>query len=139
MKKHLLSGTALVAAAMLVAGGAVAADKKMMKPSMTVNGSSDVVIGGILNEEQKVGGTDEATDTSALDTRTDAEIHFNGRATLDNGLKIHMRAELEGQNDVASGTKDDFMDEYFVSVSGSFRPDHHRRHRRRADQDADRA
>ncbi len=120
MKKHLLSGTALVAAAMLASGGALAADKKMMKPSMTVNGSSDVVVGGILNEEQDEGGKDVAKDTSALDTRTDAEIHFNGRATLDSGIKVHMRVELEGQNDAASGTTDDLIDEYFVSVSGSF-------------------
>ena len=120
MRKQLLAGTALVAATMLVAGGAVAADKKMMKPSISVNGSSDVVIGGILNEEQEEGGVDVAKDTSALDTRTDAEVHFNGRATLDSGMKIHMRVELEGQNDVASGTKDDIIDEYFLSVSGSF-------------------
>ena len=31
MKKQLMAGTALVAAAMLAAGGALAADKKMMK------------------------------------------------------------------------------------------------------------
>jgi hypothetical protein len=31
MKKHLLCGTALVAAAMFVAGGAVATDKKIIK------------------------------------------------------------------------------------------------------------
>ncbi len=122
MKKLLLSGTALAAATMLVAGGAVAADKKMMKPSMTVNGSADAVIGGILNEEQKVGGTDVAKDTSALDSRMDAEIHFNGRATLDSGLKIHMRVELEGQDATHPGNAGgpDMVDEYFVSVSGSF-------------------
>ena len=39
MKKQLLAGTAFVAAAMLVAGGAMAQDKmkkKMMKPSISV-------------------------------------------------------------------------------------------------------
>ena len=116
-----MSATALVAASMLAAGGAVAADKKMMsKPSMTVNGSSDVVIGGILNEEQKSKGKDDSPDTSAMDVRTDAEIHFNGRATLENGLKIHMRAELEGQNGATASNNDDLVDEYFVSVSGAF-------------------
>ena len=120
MRKHMLCGTALAAATMLVAGGALAADKKAMKPTLSVNGSADIVVGGILDESQEVGGKDVAKDTSALDTRMDAEIHFNGRATLDNGMKIHMRVELEGQNDVASGTKDDIIDEYFVSVSGSF-------------------
>ena len=38
MKKQLLAGTAIVAAAMFVAGGAMAQDKKMMKPSISVNG-----------------------------------------------------------------------------------------------------
>ena len=120
MRKHMLCGTALAAATMLVAGGALAADKKAMKPTLSVSGSADVVVGGILDEAIEKGGKDDATDTSALDTRMDAEVHFNGRATLDNGMKIHMRVELEGQNDVASGTKDDIIDEYFVSVSGSF-------------------
>ena len=119
MRKELLAGMALVAAACLAAGGALAADKKG-KPSITVNGYADVVIGGILNEEQKSGGKDVAKDTSAADVRTDGEIHFNGRATLDSGLKIHMRVELEGQDATSPGTSTDEIDEYFVSVSGSF-------------------
>ena len=120
MRKHMLCGTALAAATMLVAGGALAADKKAMKPTLSVSGSADVVVGGILDETIEEGGKDKATDTSALDTRMDAEVHFNGRATLDNGMKIHMRVELEGQNAAAGTNKDDLIDEYFVSVSGSF-------------------
>ena len=122
MRKHLMAGTALVAATMLAAGGALAADKKMMKPSITVNGSGDFVVGGILNEEQKSGGADVATDTSAVDSRTDAEIHFNGRAQTDNGLKFHMRVEVEGQDATHPGNAGgpDIIDEYFLSVSGSF-------------------
>ena len=121
MQRHLLYGTALVAASMLAAGGAVAADKmKMSKPSISVNGSVDAVVGGILNEEQEAGGVDVAKDTSAMDARTDSEIHFNGRATLENGLKIHMRVELEGQDATSPGRKDDIIDEYYLSVSGAF-------------------
>ena len=114
MRKQLLAGTALAAATMLVAGGAVAADKKMMKPSISVNGYYDQLIGGVLDEEQAVNGEDMAPDTSGLDVRTDTEIYFNGRATLDNGMKIHARWQLEGQQD------DDHIDEYFISVAGSF-------------------
>ncbi len=54
MKKQLLAGTAFVAAAMLVAGGAMAQDKmkkKMMKPSISVNGYYEAVVGGILDED----------------------------------------------------------------------------------------
>ena len=44
MRKQLMAGTALVAAAMLVAGGATAQDKKkMVKLIMSVNGSADAV------------------------------------------------------------------------------------------------
>ena len=122
MRKALMTGTALVAAGMLATGGAVAADKKMMKPSISVNGYADVVIGGVLNEDQESGGMDVSKDTSALDVRTDGEIHFNGRATTDNGLKFHMRVELEGQDATHPGNRGgpDIIDEYFVSVSGSF-------------------
>ena len=125
MRTHLMAGTALVAATML-AGGALAADKKMMKPSISVNGYYEAVVGGILDETIEKDGQDNATDTSALDTRTDAEIHFNGRATTDNGMKIHVRVELEAQNNhsqpigAGSGALGDPIDEYFVSVSGSF-------------------
>ena len=119
MRKQLLAGTALVAATMLVAGGAVAADKKMMKPSISVNGYYEGVVGGILDEDNDTAAG--MADTSAIDTRTDAEIHFNGRGTADNGIKVHVRVELEGQNNhSASNAGGDPIDEYFVSVSGSF-------------------
>ena len=113
MKKHVLYGTAFAAATMLVAGGALAADKK--KPSISVNGYYDALVGGILDESQEKGGKDMAADTSGADVRTDTEIHFNGRATLDTGMKIHARVEMEGQQ--GGGER---IDEYFLSVSGSF-------------------
>ena len=114
MKKILLSGTALAAATMLAAGGAVAADKKMMKLSISVNSYYEGVVGAILDEETE-------SDTTALDTRTDAEIHFNGRGTLENGMKVHARVELEGQNNhSAADAGGDPIDEYFLSVSGAF-------------------
>ena len=141
MRKQLLAGTALVAAAVFAAGGAAAQGKKMMKPSISVNGYYQTVVGGILDDTQETKYTykgmgniaafgtldDEAIapkakrndkkDTSALDTRTDAEVHFNGRASTDDGIKYHMRVELEGQNDTSPT---DPIDEYFLSISGSF-------------------
>ena len=113
---------------MLAAGGAAAADKmKMSKPSISINGSYDALIGGILNEEWNRPGGDEAPDTTGLDVRSDVEIHFNGRATTDNGMKIHARVELEGANHhsqaapgVNGGGNGDPIDEYYLSVSGSF-------------------
>ena len=115
MRKQLLSGTALVAAAMLVAGGATAEDKKMMKPSISVNGFAEYVVGGIVESDM-----DE--NQSSLDTKADTEIYFNGRATLDSGLKVHAHWQLEGQSNAGKGpsTAGDTIDEYFLSVSGSF-------------------
>ena len=115
MRKQLMAGTALVAATMLAAGGAAAQDKKMMKPSISVNGYYEATVGGILDESQETDGVDMATDTSSLDARTDAEVHFNGRGALDNGLKIHARWELEAQSNGG-----DWVDEYFLAVSGAF-------------------
>ena len=122
MRKQLMAGTALVAATMLVAGGAAAQDKKMMKPSISVNGYYEGVVGGILDEDNDTAAGQ--ADTPALDTRTDAEVYFNGRATTDNGMKIHAHIQLEGMDEHAAGhnagSADDPIDEYFISVSGSF-------------------
>ncbi|MDE0174990.1 MAG: porin [Defluviicoccus sp.] len=114
-----MAGTALVAATML-AGGALAADKKMMKPSISVNGYYDAIMGGVLDETHEMGGEDVAVDTSGLDVKTDTEVHFNGRATLDNGMKLHARWEFEGQEQGSRAVAGDWNDEYFLSVSGSF-------------------
>ncbi len=122
---------------MLAAGGALAADKKMMKPSISVNGYYEGVVGAVISETIETdrmvygdtdgkpdmeevlptsGAQDKAIPSSAIDTRTDAEIHFNGRAMLDNGVKIHARAELE----VQQGGGGEQTDEYFIAVSGGF-------------------
>ena len=131
MRKQLMAGTALVAAAMLVAGGAAAQDKKkMMKPSVSVGGFYNVIVGGFLDENAETsspsGSTSTKSDTSALDVRTNGEVWFKGSATLDNGIKIATRVELEGQNHqsheegAGSGKDADPIDHYFVSVSGGF-------------------
>ena len=120
MRKALMAGTALVAAGMLASGGAVAADKKMMKPSISVNGYYDALVGGVLDETHETDGADVSVDTSGLDVKTDSEVHFNGRATLDNGMKIHARWEFEAQEQGSRAVAGDWNDEYFLSVSGSF-------------------
>ena len=67
------------------------------------------------------------------DQHSDAEIHFNGSVTLDNGIKIRTRVELEGNSlpdagiggnvsngGKAAGTAEDFIDENWMRISGSF-------------------
>ena len=134
MRKQLMAGTALVAATMLVAGGASAQDKKMMKPSLTVNAAHQQVISGIADRSQKAkwshtdgtsGEISTEVDTSAIDVRGNTEVHFNGSATLDNGMKITARVALEGQSHTSDGKPspangNDQIDESWVAVSGSF-------------------
>ena len=124
MRKQLLAGTALVAATMLVAGGAVAADKKMMKLLISMGGFFNHEVGGLLDrtEETKVTAADgtvtkmnDEQDTSTIDSRSDVEVFFSGSATLDNGIKISTRVELEGDTDAK-----DQIDETFMTISGSF-------------------
>ncbi len=103
---------------MLVAGGAMAAEKKMMKPSISVNGYFTAHLSGILDENVDL-------NAPAVDLRSDSEVHFNGSATLDNGLKIKVRWELEGNSHTSGGKPspangNDQLDEVWVSVSGSF-------------------
>ena len=123
MRTHLMAGTALVAATMLAAGGAAAQDKKMkaMAPSISVGGFYNVIVGGFLDEADETGNQDNTVDTSALDVRTNGEVHFNGSATLDNGIKVATRVELEGQNNHSHASAGgDPIDHYFLSVSGTF-------------------
>ena len=121
MRQYLMAGTALATAAMLVAGGALAADKKMMKLSISVNGYYTVHMSGIVDDDANT------VDLNApgVDVRSDSEVHFNGRGTLDNGIKVHVRWELEGNSHTSDGKPspangNDQIDEVYVTVSGSF-------------------
>ena len=77
--------------------------------------------GGNLDLSQETNGADATKDTTALDGGTDAEIHFNGRGTADNGVKLHARVEPEGQNNHSVGEVGGGpIDESFLSLSGSY-------------------
>jgi hypothetical protein len=109
LKKQLLTSTALVAAgAFAFAGQAMA--QKMSKPTLTLSGWDEQIIGFANNDKP-------STYTGAgngFDAQTDSEIHFNGSSTLDNGIKVQFRVELEGN------TSTDMIDENWMRVSGSF-------------------
>jgi predicted porin len=50
-----------------------------------------------------------------FDQWSDKEIHFNGRTTLDNGLTVGFRIELEGNTDAS-----DQIDESYMFIEGRF-------------------
>lgn len=108
MKKQLLTSTALVAAGVLAFTGPALAQGK---PTLTVGGGTEQLFG--------VGENDDAFDAAngartGFDQISDTEVHFNGSVTLDNGIKIRTRVELEGNQ---SG---DQIDENWMRISGSF-------------------
>jgi hypothetical protein len=114
MKKHLLGTTALVAAGMFAMVDTAAAQTKVQPIQVSVGGywaeyisyTSQDDVGATTN-----GGSGEIT---KFDQFSDKEIHFNGRTTLDNGLTIGFRAELE------ANTEADQIDESFMFVEGRF-------------------
>ena len=108
------------AALMIAAAPALAAG-----PTLKLGGYYDQKFS--ISEEDANRGT-----TSDLDVRNDVEIYFLGAATLDNGIKIRTRVELEGGT-VGDGNRDpgnvpdpagdnsfDQIDEAFMTLSGSF-------------------
>ena len=126
MKKQLLTSTALVAAGAIAFSGAAIA-----KPKITIGGGAEQIIG--------IGTNDAAFDEAqgqriGFDQHSDGEVHFNGSVTLDNGIKIKTRVELESNSaDTASGRNSnvingapgstnaaDTIDEHWMRISGSF-------------------
>lgn len=78
----------------------------------------DVKVGGYM--EQFVAYADSDIETlggdefDGVDSKQDAEIHFKPSITLDNGIKIGVDVQLEGN------TSGDTIDESFLFISGSF-------------------
>jgi outer membrane protein OmpU len=133
MKKQLLTTTALVAAGVLTITGSALAQK----PTLSLGGSTEQIFG--------VGQNDDAFDAAngqriGFDQHSDTEVHFNGSVTLDNGIKIRTRVELEGNSaDTTAGRNSnvingapgtasngtgggsaDTIDENWMRISGSF-------------------
>jgi hypothetical protein len=76
-------------------------------------------VGGFFREAYLVVADDDGPQELGFDRNTDgffndAEIHFVGRTTLDNGLEVGARVELEGETD------GDQIDEAWVWFSGGF-------------------
>ena len=113
--KKLLGTTALVAAAFATAP-AMAADKIKMKVGGYFVGSVAAVFDADILPAGTV-GQDERT----IRFGREAEIHFKGSTTLDNGIEIGVKAELELTEDVTSGNQnDDVIDESYIWVEGAF-------------------
>ena len=107
MRRRLLASTACIGAG-IAAGPAWAAD------------GIKLGLGGFFNEAYMVTLDDDSEGELGNERSTDgffndAEIHFFGRTTLDNGLTVGAHIELEGEDDDS-----DQIDEAYVYFSGGF-------------------
>ena len=120
MKRILLGTTALVAAGVLGAGDAEA------KFDVTIRGNYTVGY-GLVNEDDDGGAVPESgykrQNQSILQ---DAEVHFRFEQTLDNGLAVGGRVELEGATNGGAGSRasgsagGDQIDEKWGYLRGGF-------------------
>jgi hypothetical protein len=110
--RQLLATSALVAAGLLTGTGPAFAQAngpaQKSRPTLTINGWVEGIV-GTSNQDTSIVGT-----RVGWDSQWDSEFHFNGAVTLDNGIQIKTRAELEGE---VSG---DQWDEVYMTIGGGF-------------------
>jgi outer membrane protein OmpU len=115
MRRRLLQTTALCALATAELVSPAARAQTKVQPI-------EVSIGGFHGQFVSYVDQDDAGDRTngrsgkftPVDVTSDSEIHFNGRTTLDNGLTLGFRLELEGN------TAADQIDESYMFVEGAF-------------------
>ena len=107
MKRLLYGTSALVTAGVLMSGPAAAAGLEA-----SLNGYMEQWFGfrSVDNDH-----TIDGDDVNTLDVKSDTEVHFNARATLDNGLKVLYNVQLEGNNFGGAS-----IDESYLQLTGSF-------------------
>jgi len=107
--KHILLGTTALVAAGLMAGPAAAQEGV----KLGLGGFYYGALGGNVDEDFDANGFSD-DDKNTWDFKQDVEVHFKGEATLDNGLTVGARVEIEGQQ------SDDQIDEVFAYFRGGF-------------------
>ena len=117
MKKVLLGTTALVAAGLLVSGVAYAQDEEMMEEMAPAEPIS-VSVGGYYNAAIGFASGSAATDVQSPSIAQDIEIGVGGSTTLDNGVTVGVKANIEGNS--GDGSDSASLDERWIYFSGSF-------------------
>lgn len=126
MKKILLGSSAIVAAG-LFSAPAIAADPI----ALSLGGYYRVAFYGVFSgDDEAAAATDHAGTANPYNSQpdanlnnshmsTDGEVHFNGSTTLDNGIGVAVRVELE-ITDNGPGSTTDILDEHYITLSGGF-------------------
>ena len=110
MKKTLLGTTAMVAAG--VVAGQAAADGIELGLGGYYNAAAGANISEDFNGSYNLPGNN--TDTRWGAFRQDVEVYFDGKMTLDNGITVGTRVQLEGQQ------SNDQIDEVWAYFQGGF-------------------
>jgi predicted porin len=108
MKKVLLGSTALIAAGLIV-GDAAAADGVKLSLGGYYRG-----VAGLMFDDFDGAAAGTENDLRDYVFKQDVEVHFRGETTLDNGLTVGAKVELEGQ------TSSDQIDEVYAYFSGGW-------------------
>ncbi len=107
MRQYLLGTTAIVVSG-LAAGSTMAAQGVQLG----IGGYYGAAAGLLLSQDS--GSGDPGQHTRDVVFRQDVEVHFKGETTLDNGLTIGARIEMEGQQ------SDDQIDEVWAYFKGGW-------------------
>jgi predicted porin len=108
MKKALIGTSALIAVGLLTAQGASAADKIKLGISGNYR-----VLGGIVNQDDGTGAAQGVTGARDHGIGADGKINFSGSTTLDSGIEVGVRIELEAQ------TVGDMIDEQYMWIENT--------------------
>jgi outer membrane protein OmpU len=111
MKKYLLGTTALAVAALMASP--LSAAEKAKKLQLGVGGYMEHAF-GYADSDDLPAETGDA-ELNAVGIESDAELHFRGKVTTDNGIKFDAKYELEANRD-GDGVS---VDEVFVQISTS--------------------
>jgi len=121
MNKFLLGTTALISAAAFTAPALAAEKIQLELRGYHVGGISFTDVD--YRYEYDDGPTVISRfddDYNEINFGSDSEVHFRGATTLDNGLEISFRAELELENDSDVDGDADQIDEVYIQAQGGF-------------------
>ncbi|HEY7688457.1 MAG TPA: porin [Dongiaceae bacterium] len=115
MRSFLTGTTALVTLATLIPAAALAEEPV----KLTIGGRYLAAFGGVIGEDENRPPTDPGAQWRDYVAKQDVEVHFKGETTLDNGLTIGVRVELEGQT--SANDQIDAVFAYFDTKWGEVR------------------
>lgn len=110
MKKLLYGTTAIVAASMLGAGAASAAEPI----TLSVGGYYQTYF-AVIDADDTAGASYQSTVVGQT-----GEIHFTGETTLDNGLQVGINVQLEAYTTDIDDVTGDQIDEHYVYLEGGW-------------------